>query len=74
MQYPSESTNTNNGNQTWTSEEIREILRYVAELQQTNEDLRAGIIAMQAKLNNEEAKVKRLSLLIASLTNPTNFN
>lgn len=74
MQYPSESTNTNNGNQTWTSEEIREILRYVAELQQTNEDLRAGIIAMQAKLNNEEAKVKRLSLLIASLTNPTNYN
>lgn len=74
MQYPSESTNTNNGNQTWTSEEIREILRYVAELQQTNEDLRAGIIAMQAKLNNEEAKVKRLSLLIASLTNPTTFN
>lgn len=74
MQYPSENTNTNKGNQTWTSEEIREILRYVAELQQTNEDLRAGIIAMQAKLNNEEAKVKRLSLLIASLTNPTNYN
>lgn len=74
MQYPSESTNTNNGNQVWTSEEIREILRYVAELQQTNEDLRAGIILMQAKLDNEEAKVKRLSLLVATLTNPINVN
>ena len=69
MQYPSENTNTNNGNQLWTSEEIREILRYVAELQQTNEDLRAGIIAMQAKLNNEEAKVKRLTMLIGQFTN-----
>jgi len=69
MQYPSENTNTNKGNQTWTSEEIKEILRYVAELQQTNEDLRAGIIMMQAKLDNEEAKVKRLGLLLATLTN-----
>lgn len=69
MQYPSESTNTNNGNQMWSSEEIRQILRYVAELQQTNEDLRAGIIAMQAKLNNEEAKVKRLTMFIKQFTN-----
>jgi hypothetical protein len=53
----------------WSSEEIREILRYVAELQQTNEDLRAGIIAMQAKLNNEEAKVKRLTMFIKQFTN-----
>lgn len=64
MQYPSENTNTNKGNQTWTSEEIKEILRYVAELQQTNEDLRAGIIMMQAKLDNEEAKVRRLTLAL----------
>ena len=69
MQYPSESTNTNRGNQTWTSEEIREILRYVADLQETNETLRAGIIMMQAKLDNEEAKVKRLTMLISQFTN-----
>jgi hypothetical protein len=69
MQLASENINSNKGNQTWTSEEIREILRYVAELQETNENLRAGIIMMQAKLDNEEAKVKRLSLLIATLTN-----
>jgi hypothetical protein len=69
MQLALENTNTNNGNQTWTSEEIRDVLRYVAELQETNETLRAGIIMMQAKLDNEEAKVKRLTMLISQFTN-----
>jgi len=54
--------------QTYTSEEIKQILLYVKEMQEVNEDLRAGIIAMQAKLNNEEAKVKKLSLLLAQFT------
>ncbi len=48
----------------WSAEEIRDLILYAKELQQTNEDLRAGIITMQAKLNNEEAKVKRLMLLL----------
>lgn len=61
MQYQLENTNTN---QTWTSEEIKQLLLYVKELQQNNEDLRAGIIMMQAKLDNEEAKVKRLTLAL----------
>jgi hypothetical protein len=51
-------------NQTYTSEEIREILLYVKELQEVNENLRAGIIAIQAKLDNEEAKVRRLTYII----------
>jgi hypothetical protein len=38
-------------------------------MQDINEDLRAGIIAMQAKLNNEEAKVRKLTLLLAQFTN-----
>jgi hypothetical protein len=50
--------------QTWTAEEIRDLILFAKELQQTNEDLRAGIIAMQAKLDNEEAKVKRLMLIL----------
>lgn len=50
--------------QTWTAEEIRDLILYAKELQQTNEDLRAGIVMMQAKLDNEEAKVKQLKLLI----------
>lgn len=54
--------------QTYTSEEIRDLLLYVKEMQDINEELRAGIIMMQAKLDNEEAKVKRLSLYIKQLT------
>jgi hypothetical protein len=50
--------------QTWTAEEIRDLILFAKELQQTNEDLRAGIIMMQAKLDNEEAKVKQLMLII----------
>ena len=50
--------------QTWSAEEIKDLILYAKELQQTNEDLRAGIITMQAKLNNEEAKVKRLMLIL----------
>ena len=55
--------------QTYTSEEIKQLLLYVKEMQDINEDLRAGIIAMQAKLNNEEAKVRKLTLLLAQFTN-----
>jgi hypothetical protein len=50
--------------QTWSAEEIRDLILYAKDLQQTNEDLRAGIIAMEAKLNNEEAKVKKLLLVL----------
>ena len=66
MQSPLENTNTN---QTWTSEEIKDLLLYAKEMGEVNEELRAGIIAMQAKLNNEEAKVKRLTLYINQITN-----
>lgn len=61
MQSPLENTNTN---QSWNSEEIKQLLLYVKEMQDVNEELRAGIIMMQAKLDNEEAKVKRLSLAL----------
>jgi hypothetical protein len=49
---------------TYTSEEIKELLLYVAETQSINEELRAKIIAMDAMLKNEMAKTKRLSQLI----------
>lgn len=55
--------------QQWTSEEIKQILLYVKELQEINEDLRAGIIAMEAKLQNEERKVIRLTNMLKMFTN-----
>ena len=51
-------------NQTYTSEEIRELLLYVAQTQQENEEMRAKLIAMDAMLKNEMAKTKRLTQLI----------
>jgi uncharacterized coiled-coil protein SlyX len=47
---------------TYTSEEIRELLLYVTQTQKENEDLRAQLIALMAKLNNEESKVKLLMI------------
>ena len=55
--------------QTWTEEEIKDLILYAKQMQEHNEDLRAGIIAMEAKLNNEEAKVKRLTNFIKQFTN-----
>ena len=54
--------------QTYTSEEVRDLLLYVKEMDEINENLRAGVILMQAKLDNEEAKVKRLTNYIKQIT------
>ena len=56
--------------QVWTSEEIRDLISYAKQLQHDNETLRAQIIAMNAKLKNEEAKTKKLVMTINYLTNP----
>jgi hypothetical protein len=55
--------------QSWTTDEIRDLLLYVREMDEINKNLKAGIILMQAKLDNEEAKVKRLTLYINQITN-----
>lgn len=49
---------------TWDRDEIAQLIEYAKYLQQENEDMRANVIAMQAKLNNEEAKVKNLKNLL----------
>jgi predicted RNase H-like nuclease (RuvC/YqgF family) len=50
--------------QNYTSEEIRELLLYVAQTQNENEELRAKLIAMDAMLKNEMAKNKSLKQMI----------
>ena len=51
-------------NQTYTSDEIKEILLYVKELQEREETQRAQLMACMAKLANEEAKVRQLKHLL----------
>jgi uncharacterized tellurite resistance protein B-like protein len=56
--------------QVWTKQELKDLLEYAQYLKKENEDLQAKMIVMNAKLNNEEAKTKRLVMTINYLTNP----
>ena len=72
MQSQSENTNTNLGEKNlWNENEIKDLILYAKSLQQENEDLRAKMIMMNAKLENEEAKVRQFKSLINVMTNGT---
>lgn len=55
--------------QMWTADEIRELILYAKDLQQQVDDMKANLITMDAKLKNEEGKVKKLITTINYLTN-----
>ncbi len=50
--------------QTWTEEEIKDLILYAKSLQQEVETKSAQLIMMNAKLENEEAKNRKLSNII----------
>ncbi len=54
--------------QTYSSEEIKQLLLYVAQTQKDNEELRAKIIAMDVMLKNEMAKNKQLKQILQNYT------
>ena len=54
--------------QTWTEDEIRDLLLYVQSIKKENEDLRAKVIAMDAMLKNEMAKVKQFKQILNRYT------
>lgn len=56
--------------QIWTEDELKDLISYAKEMQEQNETLRAQLIAMDAKLKNEESKTKKLIMTINYLTNP----
>jgi len=53
--------------QVWNEEEIKELILYAKSLQQEVDDKSAQLIMMNAKLENEEAKNKKLSNIIKLL-------
>jgi hypothetical protein len=55
--------------QTWTEDEIRDLILFAKATKEENEDLRAKIIAMDAMIKNEMAKVKVLQMKLNYLTN-----
>jgi uncharacterized protein YqgV (UPF0045/DUF77 family) len=75
MQYQLDNTNTNM--QTWNEEEIKELILYAKSLQEEVDTKSAQLIMMQAKLENEEAKTRKLSNIIKLLYgqgNNTNYS
>jgi hypothetical protein len=69
MQSQLENTDINQHQQYWTEKEISELILYAKSLQQENEDLQAKMIMMNAKLENEESKVRRLTLTLKQFMN-----
>lgn len=55
-------------NEFWTKEQLKDLISYASEMQALNETLQAKLIAMNAKLTNEESKVKRLTQTIQYIT------
>lgn len=53
--------------QTWTEEEIRELILYAKGLQEEVENKNAQLIMMNAKLEREEKKVIRLTNILKTL-------
>ena len=54
--------------QSWTEEEIKELLLFVQSIRKENDDLRAKIIAMDAMLKNEMAKNKQFKQILNRYT------
>ena len=52
----------------FTEDEIKQVLEMANELIQANEELNARMIAMNAKLENEEKKVINLSQRLAQMS------
>ncbi len=50
--------------QTWSAEEIRDLILFAQSLREENEELRAKIVAMDAYVKNGDAKVKQLMLIL----------
>jgi hypothetical protein len=68
MLLQSENTNTNR-DRLWSEEEISQLILYAKDLQQQVDDANAKLIMMNAKLENEEAKVRQFKNLINLMTN-----
>lgn len=57
----------------FNEDEIKQLINLVSELLDNNETLNAQMIAMNAKLENEERKVKRLIGELYFLQNPPKY-
>ena len=54
--------------QTWTEEELKDLILFAQSLREENEELRAKIIAMDAYVKNGDAKIRQLQMLLKRYT------
>ena len=55
------NTNVNKAEQqSWSSDEIRQLITYVNEVREDNSNLRAHLMLTEQKLKNEESKVRMI--------------
>lgn len=53
--------------QSWSSDEINQLINYVNEVREDNNNLRAHLMLTEAKLRNEEAKSKQLATQLKAI-------
>lgn len=53
--------------QSWSSDEIQQLINYVNEVREDNSNLRAHLMLTEAKLRNEESKNKQLATQLKAL-------
>jgi len=58
--------------ETWTEEELRDLIIFAQQVRLENEELKAKIIAMDAYVRNGDAKIRQLTLTIRQLMSNTN--
>jgi len=64
-----------NEQQTWSEEELKDLILFTQSLRNENEELKAKIIAMDAYVRNGDSKIRQLTLTIQQLmSNTTRFN
>ena len=64
-----------NEQQTWSEDELKDLILFAQSLRNENEELKAKIIAMDAYVRNADAKNKQLTLTLHQLmSNSNRFN
>ena len=64
-----------NEKQTWSEDELKDLILFAQGVRLENEELKAKIIAMDAYVRNGDAKIRQLTLTIHQLmNNTTRFN
>lgn len=55
--------------QTWSEEELRDLILFAQQVRLENEELKAKIIAMDAYVRNGDSKIKQLTLTLHQMIN-----